>query len=139
MLYTYVYREARRTRLNNQRKELFITSTSNKAAKAANYSAAQEARIAEVAAEGVINAERAASLATELGKTTRSVIAKVIRMNPAWYQSKQPTTKTGEPVEHKDDLVAEIGRVVEGNLTGLEKAPKAALIALRNFVNSAEG
>jgi hypothetical protein len=68
-----------------------------------------------------------------MGKSSRSIIAKVIRMGLP-YERKQPTTKTGEPVTNKAKLVAEIGAVVAGNLDGLEKAPKPALVALRNFV-----
>lgn len=116
-----------------------MTTEATKAKKAANYTEAQEQRIRDLAAEngGLLNAASAETLATEFGKTPRSVIAKAVRME--LYKSKEPTTKSGEPIEHKDDLVAEIGRVVEGNLAGLEKAPKAALVAIRNFVNSAEG
>lgn len=72
-------------------------------------------------------------LGDELGKSSRSIIAKIVRMGLP-YERKQPTTKTGEPVTNKAKLVAEIGQVVSGNLEGLEKAPKPALVALRNFV-----
>ncbi len=105
--------------------------------KTPNYTDAQVARINELAAERGANAATAAILADELGKTIRSVTAKMVRMDIG-YQAKVRTTKTGEPITHKDDLVAEIGRVVEGNLAGLEKAPKAALQALARFVANGE-
>lgn len=100
--------------------------------KTPNYTPEQEARIRELAP---LNAATAAELALEFGKTTRSVIAKAVRMDVG-YQSKQPTTKSGEPIEKKLDLVREIAEVVSGNLTDLEKAPKPALVAIRNFVRS---
>lgn len=100
--------------------------------KAPNYTEAQETRIREMAP---LNADKAAELGAEMGKSARSVIAKAIRMGVA-YDRKQPTTKTGEPVTSKAKLVEEIGAVVAGNLEGLEKAPKPALHALARFVAS---
>lgn len=79
-----------------------------------------------------MTADIAVTLAAEFGKTPRSVIAKAVRLEV--YKSKEPTTKNGEPIEKKEDLVAAIGEVVSGNLDGLEKAPKPALVAIRNFV-----
>lgn len=98
-----------------------------------NYTEAQESAIRAAAAEAPLNAERCAALATEFGKTARSVIAKAIRMNVP-YARKEPTTKDGQPIEKKGDLVAEIAAVVGGNLDGLEKAPKPALVALRDHL-----
>jgi hypothetical protein len=103
--------------------------------KAPNYSEAQEQRIRDCAP---MNAARAAELGAEFGKSPRSVIAKAIRMGVA-YERKQPTTKTGEPVTKKETLVSQIAEVVEGNLDGLEKAPKPALHALARFVASVSG
>ena len=101
--------------------------------KAPNYTPEQEARIE---ASVPLNADVAAMLAAEFGKSPRSVIAKAVRMGVA-YERKTPTTKTGEPITKKETLVAEISAVVSGNLEGLEKAPKPALVALRNFVVAA--
>ena len=100
-----------------------------------NYSEAQEQRIRDFTAEHGANASSAAVLATEMGKTARSLIAKMVRMDIG-YQSKQPTTKTGEPVTSKAKLVEQLSSVVEGNLDGLDKAPKAALHALVRFARS---
>jgi len=94
------------------------------------YSAEQEARIR---AEAPLNQAKAVALAAEFGPkfTARSVIAKAVRMEVG-YERKQPVTKSGLPVENKEAIVAQIAQVVEGNLDGLDKAPKAALQALRN-------
>jgi hypothetical protein len=122
--------------INKNGKELFIPKVVTP-----NYSEAQESRIRELASEndGRLNAELAASLAEEFGKTSRSVIAKIIRMNVA-YDRKESTTKTGEPVTSKAKLVEQIGAVVAGNLDGLDKAPKAALRALADWASrSAQG
>lgn len=94
------------------------------------YSPEQEARIR---AEAPLNQAKAAALAVEFGPkfSARSVIAKAVRMEVG-YERKAPVTKSGLPVEHKEAIVAQIAQVVEGNLDGLDKAPKAALQALRN-------
>ena len=104
-----------------------------KTPKAPNFTEAQEARIRESAP---LNLAVATALAAEFGKTARSVIAKAVRMNVE-YQSKQPTTKTGEPVRSKSKLVEDIGEIVAGNLEGLEKAPKAALQAIARHLTAA--
>ena len=94
--------------------------------KTPNFTEAQEAAIREAAP---LNLAIATALAAEMGKTARSVIAKAVRMGVE-YHSKQPTTKSGEPVRSKTKLVEDISAIVAGNLEGLEKAPKAALQAL---------
>ena len=101
-------------------------------AKVPNYTAEQEAAIRARSENGPLNAAVAAELATEMGKTPRSIIAKIVRMGLP-YATKQPTTKTGEPVTKKDALVTEIEQIVGANLDGLEKAPKPALYALASF------
>lgn len=98
--------------------------------KTPNFTEAQEARISETAPH---NLASATELAAEMGKSPRSLVAKMVRMGVA-YERKQPTTKTGEPVVSKADLVEQIGAVVDGNLEGLEKAPKPALQAVARFV-----
>ena len=96
------------------------------------YTAAMEKRIAESAP---LNQAKAEALAAEFGKdfSARSVIAKAVRMNVE-YQRKQPTTKSGGAVERKETIVAEIAKVVGANLDGLEKAPKGALQAVRDYL-----
>ena len=100
---------------------------------ASKYTPAMEARIREEATP--LDQAKAEALAVEFGSgfTGKSVVAKAIRMGVP-YARKQPTTKTGAPVERKEGLVAEIAQVVSGNLDGLEKAPKAALQAIRDHL-----
>ena len=98
--------------------------------KTPNYSPEQEQRIRDMAP---LNQAKATLLATEFGKSARSVTAKAVRMGVA-YERKQPQTKTGAPVERKEAIVAQISEVVNANLDGLDKAPKQALQALRDFV-----
>ena len=104
------------------------TATAKKAT--SKYTAAMEAAIR---AEPVLNQEVAERLAASFGEgfSGRSVIAKINRMQLP-YAKKGKVTKTGAPVEHKDDLVKEIATFVEGNLDGLEKAPKPVLQLLRD-------
>lgn len=97
------------------------------------FTAEQEARIRELEP---LNQAKSQLLAQEFGKSERSVTAKAVRMGVA-YERKQPATKSGAPIERKEAIVAEIAQMVEGNLDGLEKAPKAALQALRDFVATA--
>ncbi len=100
--------------------------------KTPNYTPAQEDRIRAFMADNGANKASAELLAVELGKSLRSVIAKAVRMEIG-YAKATPTTKSGDPVVSKADLVADISAIVDGNLTGLENAPKAALFALRAF------
>ena len=101
-----------------------------KQAKTSKYTAAMEQAIRN---EPVLNQAVANRLATEFGVefTGRMVIAKINSMKLP-YERKAATTKAGTPVERKDALVAEIAKFVEGNLDGLDKAPKAALQAVRD-------
>jgi hypothetical protein len=96
------------------------------------YTPAMEAAIREAAP---LNQAKATDLAASFGAdfSARSVIAKAVRMNVA-YERKQPTTKTGAPVERKETLVSEIAEIVGANLDGLEKAPKPALQLLRDYL-----
>lgn len=94
------------------------------------YTPAMEQRIRDLAP---LNQARARELAAEFGLTERSVAAKAVRMNVP-YERKVAVTKSGQPVEQKEAIVKQIASLVEGNLDGLEKAPKAALQALRNFL-----
>jgi hypothetical protein len=96
------------------------------------YTVQMEARIR---AEAPLNQAKATALAAEFGEkfTARSVIAKAVRMEVP-YERKVAVTKAGAPIERKEAIVAEIASMVGANLDGLEKAPKGALQALRDFV-----
>lgn len=104
----------------------------SKTVKQPNFTVAQEAAIKAAAP---LDLAKATALGAEMGKGYRSIIAKAVRMGVA-YNRKQPTTKTGEPVEKKEDIVADIAAIVEATLDGLEKAPKPALQAIRNYLNA---
>ena len=96
-----------------------------------NYTAAQEARLAEF---DVIDNDRAIELATEFGKDVRSVRAKAVRMGI--YKGKEKVSKTGGKIESKEDIVAEIATLIGKNLDGLEKAPKLVLQELRTQLSA---
>lgn len=90
-------------------------------------------QVARMRAEAPLNQAKAEALATEFGFTARSVIAKAVRERIE-YVAKAKVTKTGTPVEQKEAIVADIASLVGANLEGLEKAPKPALQALRDFL-----
>jgi hypothetical protein len=115
------------------------------AVKTPNYSAAQEALIEGMSdSVGTLDLSHAETLAADprmnasdgTPRKARSIVAKIGRMGLP-YARKVAVSKTGEPVAHKRDIVAEIATVVKGNLDGLENAPKAALVAIRKAVLAA--
>ena len=70
-------------------------------------------------------------LAMQLGKSVRSVVAKLSREGV--YQKKQYKTKTGESVVKKDSVADAIGailRLPENDIESLTKANKSALKAI---------
>lgn len=95
--------------------------------KAVNYTPEQTAAmIAAYTAEP--NRATVDALAQQLGKTVRSVIAKLTREGV--YKAKEYVSKTGEPVEKKDETADAIGKVLnltENDTTSLGKANKTAL------------
>ncbi len=113
----------------NTERELFI-----KTEKTPNYTDAQTATIRDAAP---VNKAVAQTLADSMGKTLRSVIAKATREGV--YVAQGKTTKSGDPVVSKSDLVTSIAAIVGGNLEGLDKAPKVALHALARFANANAG
>lgn len=69
-------------------------------------------------------------LATEFNKSTRSIVAKLVREGV--YVAQPRLTKAGTPVIRKADLVASIQDRMGIELNTLEKASKADLINLLN-------
>ena len=67
-------------------------------------------------------------LAEELGKSTRSIIAKL--SSAGVYQAAPKLSKTGEPVVRKEDLAKEIGDWFGIEVPTLAKAGKLELIKL---------
>ncbi len=86
-----------------------------------------------------LNLEKCAALAaTDLfkkaGITARGIGAKALSEGID-YERKQPTTKTGEPVADKADLVAQIAEQLGvSKIESLAKADKAALRAVLDAV-----
>lgn len=97
---------------------------------ASKYTAAMETRIRTF---GPLDQAAAATLAAEFGFSTRSVIAKITRMQLP-YARKVAVTKTGAPVESKEKIVAQIAELVGEALDGLDKAPKPVLQTLRDHL-----
>jgi polyribonucleotide nucleotidyltransferase len=67
------------------------------------------------------------ALAREFNKSTRSIVAKLVREGV--YKAQPRTTKTGAPVVRKSEIVAEIQTELgaQGGFPSLEKASKADL------------
>lgn len=91
-----------------------------------NYTAAQEA---ELEAAGVIDNDLALEFAAKFGKDVRSIRAKAVRMG--LYKAKERVSKTGGKIESKEQIAADISKLVGKSLDGLEKASKQSLIAIR--------
>lgn len=96
-------------------------------AKVENYTAEQVAAMVE-RYKAAPNSETVAALATELGKTARSIIAKLTREKV--YIAKTYKTKQGEEPTSKETIADAIGAVLllsEGEIDSLTKANKTAL------------
>ena len=74
------------------------------------------------------------ALADQFGKTTRSIIAKLSREGV--YVAQPRTTKAGEPVISKSELVAQINEHFGIELPTLVKAGKQDLAKLVEVLNS---
>ena len=97
------------------------------AEKAVNYTAEQTAKLVADYVGGV----SVESIAENLGKSVRSIVAKLSREGV--YKKKEYTTKTGEPVQKKDMTADAIGRILnlsEADTDSLTKANKRALKAI---------
>ena len=71
------------------------------------------------------------ALAETLGKSVRSIVAKLSREGV--YKKKEYTTKTGEKVQKKDETADAIGAILrlnENDIESLTKANKTALKAI---------
>lgn len=71
------------------------------------------------------------TIALSLGKSARSVVAKLSRLGV--YKAKVYTTKTGEKVQKKDETADAIGAVLkmtEAEIESLTKANKTALVKI---------
>jgi hypothetical protein len=109
--------------------------TQTKAVVAANYSPEQVATLQRMIAEGATME----SIAQAVAKNLRSVVAKASSLGI--YKAKaKATTKTGEKVESKEQLVEDIAQAMActaEELSGLEKSNKATLLRLKAYINAA--
>ena len=97
------------------------------ASKTVNYTPEQTAQMVADYSAGV----SVEMIAENLGKTVRSVVAKLSREKV--YKAKTYVTKTGEPVVKKDahaDAIGAILRLPENDIESLTKANKSALKAI---------
>ena len=102
-------------------------------AKTVNYTAEQTARMVADYQAGVT----VESIATALGKSVRSVVAKLSREKV--YVAKTYTTKTGEAVVKKDahaDFIGEALGLTEADTESLTKANKVALAKIADFIRN---
>lgn len=72
--------------------------------------------------------ETVEALSAEMGKTTRSIIAKLSREGV--YVAQPKVSKTGAPVVSKAELVAKIQDALGRELPSLVKATKGDLVAM---------
>lgn len=96
-------------------------------AKVVNYTPEQTAQMVTDYRAGV----SVETIAQNLGKTVRSVVAKLSREKV--YVAKTYVSKTGEPVVKKDahaDAIGAILRLPENDIESLTKANKSALKAI---------
>ena len=97
------------------------------AEKTVNYTPEQTVAVLEAYASGT----DVVAIAESMGKTTRSIIAKLSREGV--YQKKAYVSKTGEAVQKKDqtaDAIGAILRMTEAEIESLTKANKTALKAI---------
>ena len=108
------------------------------AEKTVNYTEAQEARLRE-AYTASATTETVEALAKELGKTTRSIVAKLVRMELYKSEAKAAAGKRGAL---KSEMVAELATLTgasEETLESLEKATAGALkVILKALKEKAE-
>lgn len=98
-----------------------------KTSKTVNYTPEQTTKMVADYLAGVSTAE----IAETLGKSVRSVVAKLSREGV--YKKKEYKTKTGEAVVKKDahaDAIGAILRLPENDIESLTKANKSALKAI---------
>jgi hypothetical protein len=76
--------------------------------------------------------ETVEKIAARIGKSTRSVVAKLAAAGV--YQTPKRTTKTGEPIVKKEELAAEIGKWLGIEVPTLVKTGKLDLKRLHRAV-----
>jgi hypothetical protein len=107
------------------------TTTAAKTAKPVNYTPEQTRRMIDFYTSEGKTEDAAKALALEMGKTLRSVVAKLSREGV--YEKKTYTTKMGEKPQKKDETADAIGAVLkltESEIESLTKANKTALVKI---------
>ena len=112
---------------------IHINRENNDMANAKNYTDEQVTMMTEAYTENPTR-ETVDSLAEQLGKTTRSIIAKLSREGV--YVAQPRTTKSGEPVVAKAELVAQIESHFDMEMPTLVKAGKQDLQKLVDALSS---
>ena len=102
-------------------------------AKNVNYTAEQTAMLVAEYANGVT----VDALATTLGKSVRSIVAKLSREGV--YKAKERTTKAGEPIVKKDALATKLMELVGLTDAEAESLSKANKTALMKIIAAIEG
>ena len=106
-----------------------------KTEKTVNYTTEQTTELV-AAYQAAPTAETVSAFAEKLGKTTRSIVAKLSREGV--YKKKEYVGKTGEKPVKKDELadkLAALAGLTEAEATSLEKASKTALQKLIDMVS----
>ena len=73
------------------------------------------------------------ALANQFGKTTRSIIAKLSREGV--YVAQPRTTKTGEPIVSKNEIVNDIASLLQVEVDDIASLEKATKIDLKNLMS----
>jgi hypothetical protein len=100
-------------------------------AKTVNYTPEMTAKMVGDYTQGVT----VEAIAAELGKSVRSIVAKLSREKV--YKAKEYKTKTGETVVKKDEFADSIAQALglnEADADSLTKANKTALKAIADFI-----
>ena len=101
-----------------------------KTEKVVNYTEAQAAEL-KAAYVAAPNKETVAAFVEKFGKTTRSIVAKLAKMEV--YQKAEYVSKTGEKPVKKDahaDAIAKVLGLSENDADSLTKANKTALVKI---------
>ncbi len=88
--------------------------------------------LAVIAGYDAFNKATATEIADKIGKSPRSVIAKIKSLGLP-YTVQRPVRKDGSAITRKAETVAAIAKALDmdlNDLDGLAKAPRSALIAL---------
>ena len=105
-------------------------TTTTATPKAVNYTADQTVKMVADYLAGVTTE----AIALELGKTVKSVVAKLSREKV--YVAKTYKTKTGEAVAKKDDLADKIGAMVSGTESEIESLTKVNKTMLKKLLDA---